>query len=345
MNKLLDYSERLTRAELLKLPEGTFEAEDKLDDDGITPEPVHLRARVTISDGHISFDFSGTDPQRPAPMNCNLTQTFTACVYVVKCLIDPDIPLNDGFYRFIHVTAPEASAVNASHPTATVGGWEVSMRLCELLFSCLSQALPADVPAGTKGTVCQVGFGGKDPRTGDYYCFYETIAGGYGGRNSSDGPDAVQTHFQNTQNAPVEETELNYPVRILRYALVPDSEGPGEMRGGLGICREYVFLHDDVVFTTLADRVKFPARGLFGGGPGRCARYLLIAGRDTTELPSKGTVQVKAGDVVRIETPGGGGYGRTAQRSTVLVLRDVEEEKISPKRAMQCYGVLTRGVN
>jgi N-methylhydantoinase B len=339
IESLIEYSERLVRAELLKLPRGTFQAEDKLDDDGITKEPVHLRARIIIEGGNVTFDFSGTDAQRPAPMNCNLTQTFTACVYVLKCLIDPDIPLNEGFYRPIRIIAPEGSAVNATHPTAIVGGWEVSMRLCELLFEALSQALPGRVPAGTKGTVCQVGFGGKDPRSGDYYCFYETIAGGYGGRIGSDGPDAVQTHFQNTQNAPVEETEMNYPVRIPRYSLIPDSDGPGRTRGGLGLCREYLFVNHDVVFTILADRAKFPAHGLFGGRSGRCARYLLISNGKTTEILSKGTIDVKAGDLVRVESPGGGGYGPPTERDPELVVRDVCEGKISTMRARECYGV------
>ena len=177
------------------------------------------------------FDFEGTDAQRWAPMNSNLTQTFTACVYVLKCLIDPDVPINEGFYQPIEVSAPEGSAVNARHPGAIVGGWEVSVRVCEVLFKAFSQAMPDKVPAGTKGMICHVGFGGEDPRTGDYYTFLETLAGGYGGRIRSDGPDAVQTHIQNTQNAPVEETELNYPVRVARYSLIPDSEGAGPLPG------------------------------------------------------------------------------------------------------------------
>src|SRR4051812_18318604 len=145
---LIDYSERLVKADLTKLPNGTFVAEDKLDDDGITAQPVHLRASVTISDDNVSFDFTGTDKQRSAPMNCNLTQTFTACVYVLKCLLNPDIPLNEGFYRPIRVFAPKSSAVNASSPAAIVGGWEVAMRICELLFKALAQALPQQVCAG-----------------------------------------------------------------------------------------------------------------------------------------------------------------------------------------------------
>jgi N-methylhydantoinase B len=339
IEKLIEYSERLIRAELLKLPRGSFEAEDDLDDDGITGEPVHIKALITLDRDSVTFDFTGTDAQRPAPMNCNLTQTFTACVYVLKCLVDPDIPLNEGFYRPIHVIAPQGSAVNATHPTAVVGGWEVSLHLCEVLFKALSRALPERVAAGTKGTLCQVGFGGKHPGTGEYYCFYETLAGGYGGRMTSDGPDAIQAHAQNTQNAPIEETELNYPVRIPRYSLIPDSEGPGRLRGGLGLCREYIFVDHQPVFTTLVDRVKFSPSGLFGGDSGMTARCSLISNGEARMIPSKGSFQVKPGDIVRIESPGGGGYGPSLERDVELVLRDVKQGKISASRAKECYGV------
>ena len=280
IERLLEYTARRIEGELENLPQGAYEAEGWLDDDGITDRPVHLRAKVTLKDRKITFDFTGVDPQRSAPMNSNLTQTFTACVYVLKCLVDPDIPVNEGFYQPIEVIAPKGSALNARHPGAIVGGWEVSMRLCEVLFKALSTAVPDRVPAGTKGMICHVGFGGEDPRTGDYYTFLETLAGGYGGRNRSDGPDAVQTHIQNTQNAPIEETELNYPVRITRYNLIPDSEGAGRFRGGLGLCREYVFPEHEPVFTTLADRAKFPPGACFRAGRGQPARYLSISNGD-----------------------------------------------------------------
>ena len=339
IQRLLEYTEERTRSELEKLPRGRYEAEGWLDDDGITDQPVHLKARVTLDGETVTFDFTGTDEQRWAPMNCNLTQTFTACVYVLKCLVDPDIPVNEGFYQPIRVIAPEGSAVNARHPGAIVGGWEVAMRLCEILFKALSQGVPEAVPAGTKGMICHVGFGGEDPRTGEYYTFLETVAGGYGGRSGSDGPDAVQTHIQNTQNAPIEETELNYPVRITRYSLIPDSEGPGQFRGGLGLCREYIFPDHEPVLTTLADRTKFPPWGLFGGGDGKPARYLVRSNGQERKLASKGTAPVKAGDRVRVETCGGGGYGPPWLRDPELVLSDVREENISLQRARELYGV------
>ena len=339
IDRLLEYTETRLLAELEKLPHGTYEAEGWLDDDGITAEPIRLKARVTLGPKKVVFDFAGSDLQRPAPMNSNLTQTFTACVYVLKCLVDPDIPVNEGFYQPIEVHAPEGTVVNAVHPGAIVGGWEVCMRVCEVLLLALSQALPERVPAGTKGMVCQTGFGGRDPRTGLSYSFYETIAGGYGGRHETDGPDAVQTHFQNTQNAPVEEIEQNYPVRIPRYCLIPDSEGPGRRRGGLGVCREYTFVGHEPVFTVLSDRTRFAPWGLFGGGDGSLARYELISGGAVRALPSKSSSVVQVGDVVRVETCGGGGYGPAWEREPALVLADVKERRISAARARAEYGV------
>jgi len=339
VDRLLEYTEQRVRVELKKLPRGSFEAEACLDDDGITPEPVRLKVRITIDAQKISFDFTGTDEQRSAPMNCNMTQTFAACVYVLKCLVDPDIPVNEGFYQPIEVIAPLGSAVNVRHPGAVVGGWEVAMRLCEILFKALSTVLPERVPAGTKGMVCHVGFGGKSPKTGEYYTFLETLAGGYGGRFRSDGPDAVQTHMQNTQNAPIEEIELNYPVRITRYNLIPDSEGPGKFRGGLGLCREYSFIGHEPMLTLLADRVKFPPWGLFGGSDAKTAHYLLVEGGIDKAVPSKGTTRVKSGNLIRVETCGGGGYGPAEERNPESVLRDVVEEKVSASRAATEYKV------
>ncbi|MDE0163957.1 MAG: hydantoinase B/oxoprolinase family protein [Bryobacterales bacterium] len=339
IDRLIEYTEQRTRDVVRKLPQGTWEAEGLLDNDGVTDRPVHLQARVTIAADDVTFDFTGTDLQRPAPMNCNLTQTFTACVYVLKCLADPDIPLNEGFYRPIQVIAPAGSAVNPHPPTAIVGGWEVNARLCEVLFKALSTPLPDRVPAGTKGMICQIGFGGRDPRSGEYYCFYETMAGGYGGRHGSDGPDAVQTHVQNTQNAPVEETERNYPVRINQYSLLADSEGAGRFRGGLGLRREYEFVGHEPLFTILADRTRFPPWGLFQGQDGRRASYALLTNGSETDLGSKATVTVPEGSVVRMETCGGGGYGPPWERDPELVLRDVQQRKVSVARARDDYAV------
>jgi N-methylhydantoinase B len=220
-----------------------------------------------------------------------------------------------------------------------VGGWETQVRLTDVIFKALAPAMPDRIPAGTKAMICHAGFGGIDPRTGEYYCFLETLAGGYGGRARSDGPDAVQAHGQNTENAPIEETEINYPVRIARYELVEDSEGAGRHRGGLGLRRDYLFPYSDTSFTILADRDRWGPWGLFGGLPGRRASYVLNPGNEAVELDSKVTVELGPGDVVSYRTCGGGGYGPPEERDPRLVLRDVRDGKVSLERARDVYRV------
>jgi len=338
IDELIAYTERRTRAELAKLPKGVFTADGYIDSDGFTDEPVHLVTKLVIDDDGVLFDFTGSEFQRRAPVNATYAQTFSACAYVLKSLIDPDIPVNAGFYRLVRIVAPEGTVVNCTSPAPVVGGWETQTRLVDVIIKALASAIPDRIPAGTKAMMCQVAFGGIDPRTGELYAFYETIAGGYGGRATSDGPDAVQTHGQNTENAPIEETEINYPVRINRYELVNDSEGAGKYRGGLGLRRDYFFDHE-VSFTILADRDRWGPWGLFGGLSGRKANYVLNPGADAVELGSKVTIQLNPGDVVSYRTCGGGGYGPPEVRDPQLVLCDVRDGKVSLERAREVYGV------
>jgi N-methylhydantoinase B len=338
MAELLEYTERRTLAELEALPAGTYEAEGFVDNDGYTEETVRLQARVEIAADGVRFDFAGCDPQRRAPVNATYAQTFSACAYAFKCLIDPDLPVNDGFYRLVGVEAPAGSVVNCTWPAPVVGGWETHARLIEVIFRALLPAFPERLPAGTKGMMCQAGFGSLDAAAGRYTCFYDTFAGGYGGRAGSDGPDAVQSNSQNTENAPIEETELNYPVRIDGLSLVADSEGPGRFRGGLGLRKDYRFdLH--TTFTVLADRDRAGPWGAFGGREGRPAEYVLVRDGEETRLGSKSTVELVPGDVISVRSCGGGGYGPPEEREPERVLRDVLEGKVSAERAREVYRV------
>ena len=339
MDELITYTERRARAELANLPKGVFTADGYVDNDGFTDEPVHLVAKVVIDDDGVLFDFSGSDPQRRAPVNSTYAMTYSACAYVLKCLIDPDVPVNAGFDCLVRLIAPEGTVVNATAPAPVVGGWETQTRLTDVILKALAAALPDRVPAGTKAMMCQVGFGGTDPRTGELYAYYEALAGGYGGRATRDGPDAVQAHGQNTENAPIEESEINYPFRISRYELVEDSEGGGQYRGGLGLRRDYLFPDHEVSFTVLADRDRWGPWGLFGGLPGRKASYVLNPDGEATELGSKVTIELKPGDVVSYRTCGGGGYGPPAERNPQAVLTDVREGKVSLERAREVYRV------
>jgi N-methylhydantoinase B len=342
MRELLDYTERRTRAELAALPHGTYEAQGTVDVDGFTDEPVRLRARVEVSADGVRLDTAGSDAQRRAPVNSTLAQTFSACAYAVKCLIDPDLPVNDGFYRLVTVEAPAGTVTNCTWPSPVVGGWETQTRLVDVIFSALLPVLPERLPAGTKAMMCHAGFGGVDPVTNAYTCFLETFAGGYGARAASDGPDAVQAHGQNTENAPVEETELYYPVRVARLALVDDSDGAGRFRGGLGLRKDFHF-DRPTTFTVLADRTQAGPAGAFGGLPGRPAEYVLVRDGRERALPAKATVELEAGDLVSYRTCGGGGYGPPAERDPERVLRDVLEGKVSGARAREVYRVAIAG--
>jgi N-methylhydantoinase B len=342
MRELLDYTERRARAEVAALPHGVYEASGSVDTDGYGDEPVRLRARVEVTAAGVRFDLAGCDAQRRAPVNSTYAQTFSACAYALKCLIDPDLPVNDGFYRLIELDAPTGTVVNCTWPAPVVGGWETQTRLVDVIFRALLPTLPERLPAGTKAMMCHAGFGGVDAATGAYTCFLETFGGGYGGRHASDGPDAVQTHGQNTENAPVEETELNYPVRVTRLALVEDSDGAGRFRGGLGLRKDFLF-DRPTTFTVLADRTTSGPWGALGGLAGRPAEYVLIRDGEERRLPAKCTVDLRAGDTISYRTCGGGGYGPPGEREPERVLRDVREGKVSAARAREVYGVVVEG--
>jgi N-methylhydantoinase B len=336
---LIRYTRRRTGIDLARYPRGTYRAEGFVDNDGFTDEPVRLCAAVTVGDGTMTFDLEGSAPQRRAPVNSTVAQTFSACAYVAKCLVDHDVPVNQGFYDRIRVLAPEGTVTNCRAPAPVVGGWETQTRLVDVMFKALAPIMGARAIAGTKAMMCQAGFGGIDPTRSEYYCVYEALAGGYGARRDKDGPDAVQTHGQNTENAPIEEIELNYPIRIARYELVPDSEGPGRQRGGLGLRRDYLFPDHEASFTILADRDRAGPWGLEGGGSGRRAEYRLTSKDASRALSSKTTVQLVPGDLISFRTCGGGGFGPPEERDPVLVLADVRQGKVSAARARDVYKV------
>jgi len=341
MEEILDYTERRMRAAMRAIPSGTYYAEDYLDSDGVTGRPVKVAAEVTIDGDEVTVDLSASDGQGPGPVNATFGPTLSAVSYVLKCLGDPDIPINDGMYRPLDVVAPEGTVVNARHPAAVAGCWEVGQRVCDVLVKALSQVLPEKVCAAGKGIICNISFGGTDPGSGKVYTFYETIGGGYGARPTKDGIDGIQYHLTNTQNAPVEEIELSYPVMIERYELVPDTEGAGKFRGGLGMRRDYRFIGGPATFSIQSDRARFSPWGLFGGLDAAPSRYIVNPDADEPkELPSKSTVRLEAGDIVSVQTPGGGGYGSPLERDPEMVLTDVIGGKVSTKRAERVYGVV-----
>lgn len=339
VDEILDYTERRVRDEIAALPEGVYAAEGFMDNDGVTDVPIRVQVRITIRDRAVQFDLSGSDAQRPCPVNATYAMVLSNCIYALRALMDSDVPVNAGFYRAVDVIAPPGTVVNALHPAAIGGGWETAFRVCETAFQAFAHAIPERLAAGSKGCLSNIAFGGAARRAGERFVFYETMGGGYGARATKDGIDAIQPHGQNTENAPIEETEANYPIHILRYELIPDSEGAGRYRGGLGLRRDYTF-ETPVTFSVLADRAKFPPWGLLGGQTARPAHYIHDPDGTHDELPSKLSITLQPGEVFSIQMAGGGGYGSPYARDPHAVLVDVLADKVSPERAAAIYGVV-----
>jgi N-methylhydantoinase B len=312
-NELLDYSERLVRAELRRMPKGTFSAEDWLDGDGIDDVPRRICVRIAPNPeaASVEIDFTGTSPQVTGSVNAVRAITLSACFYMLRCLLGRDAPATAGILRPLTLVTPVASLVDARPPAPVAGGnVETSQRIVDVLLRTLAQAIPDRVPAASAGTMSNLTIGGVDPRTGEAFTYYETAAGGMGARPGMDGISGVQTHMTNSLNTPIEALEYAYPFRVRRYAYREGSGGEGKFRGGDGLIREIELLADAQV-TLLAERRKFRPWGLQGGDDGASGKATLFVGGggEGRELPGKTSLHAKAGDVLRIETPGGGGWG------------------------------------
>ena len=338
-DELIAYTDRWVDAELRRLPQGTFRAEVFRDDDGITDEPIRLNLAVTIGDGRAVLDVSGTSAQVRGPMNATRMQTRRSLTHILRCLADPRVPNNSGFLDRVTVAGPDRTVLTAEPPGAVVGAFETMYRVVSGIMKALHPVLPDRLPAAGKSLVVNLGFAGWNPRMKEYYCYMETVGGGDGARPMKDGYDAVQSEMQNTENAPIEEVELNYPIMIKRYELIEDSGGPGRFRGGLGVRRDFWFPDQECSFSILSDGRKFPPWGLAGGGDGACARYILDPEGEARELPSKVTLRIPPGGVVDIETPGGGGFGPVAARDPQAVRQDVANRKVSGAAAQAVYGL------
>jgi len=346
LDALQTYSARLMRQALLQIPDGTYSAQDYLDDDGFSSEPVPLRVSIKIRHGKARVDFAGSAPACRGSVNAVMAITISAVFYVFRCLLGEDVPACAGLLEPIEVRAPEGSVVNARAPSAVAAGnVETSQRIVDVLLRALAKPLPHRIPAASSGTMNNLSFGGVDPRTGEAFAYYETIGGGMGARPTADGLSGVHTHMTNSLNTPIEALEAAYPVRVRRYSLRRDSGGKGQFRGGDGIIREIEFL-TDVRASILSERRRLQPYGLAGGRPGEAGRNELIVpgkrkskfeSRNSTsqtrkskfenrnsefakvpsrvrELPSKAVFNAPRGSVLRIETPGGGGWGKRRSR-------------------------------
>jgi len=295
MDELHEYSERLVRAAIARFPDGRYEAADLLEPFG--GGELEVRAAVTIEGDELEIDFAGTAPQHDGNLNCPLAVTRSACYFVVRCLADPELPASGGAFVPVRVRAPEGSLVNARPPAAVAAGnVETSSRIVDVVLAAFGRALP--VPAQGQGTMNNLTLGN------DRFTYYETVGGGQGACPDADGPSAVHVAMSNTLSTPAESLELAYPLRVERHGLRLGSGGEGAHRGGDGVVRELRVLEDCRLSLVSERRVRAP-QGADGGAPGARGRNLL----NGEELPAKVTRDVRAEDVIRVETPGGGGFG------------------------------------
>jgi N-methylhydantoinase B len=314
MMALQDYSAALMRASLRRLAPGTYRARDVLDDDGFGTRRVPIVVQIKIGGGHARIDFHGSAPQTRGPLNANLAVTRSAVLYVFTALAGEVIPPNEGLARPLTIVAPPGSVVNACAPAAVAGGnVETSQRIVDVLLRALARAAPDRVPAASAGSMSNLALGGTIG--GRSFAYYETLAGGAGASPHRAGESAVHTHMTNTQNTPIEALEVELPLRIRRYAVRRRSGGTGLHRGGAGLVREIEFLASAQV-TLLGERREVRPWGLRGGGAGAAGRDSLVHRGRRRRLPAKTTFMVEAGDQLRIETPGGGGFGRLRRRGT-----------------------------
>ena len=339
---VIDYSRERVESELADLPDGEYSARDVLEGDGLREDDVPIAVTVTVEESSLSVDFSGTAEQVPGNLNAPLAVAKSAVYFVVRCLTDPEIPPNHGCYAPVSVHAPEGSLLNPDPPAAVVGGnVETSQRVTDVVFAALADAVPERVPAAGQGTMNNLIIGnrgsasgrgdgavanGEDGESGDApaFTYYETIGGGFGARPDADGMDGVQVGMTNTLNTPVEALEAEYPLRVERYALRPDTGGAGEYRGGLGLARA-VTVGTDATVSLLTERRRHAPQGLAGGESGAVGQNRI----DGERVGAKTTVDVEAGATVTVLTPGGGGYGDPDERDSDAVERDREDGKAS----------------
>ena len=306
---LQDYAEQMTRAAIHEIPDGCYRFEDCMDDDGHGAGPLPIVATITVTGDHATINFEGTSPQVAGSVNAVQAITLSAVTYCFRIIVRFPIPYNAGTLRPLQIRTPRCSLVDAAAPAAVAGGnVETSQRIVDVVLGALAQALPDRIPAASSGTMNNLTIGGIDPRSGAEYAYYETTAGGMGGRPHKPGLTATHTHMTNTLNTPIEALEHSYPLRVRHYGVRRNSGGAGRFRGGDGIRRDIEVLAPSRV-TLLSDRRRHAPYGLQGGSAGKTGRTLLITADQQSELPSKFSFAVEPGSVISIRSPGGGGFG------------------------------------
>lgn len=337
---LLDYSERRIREGLKGIPDGTYEGEDYIDDDGVTDTPIKIHVRIEKLGDHVVVDLRGSDPQAQGNTNSTLANTYAAVYYVMIGVVDPHVPPNSGCYRPIEIKTELGTIVHPVLPAAVASRTNASQKIVEAMLRALSHVLPDRVMAGSHGQISTCGFGGFRPDNGERFIYTDIQGGGAGARPYRDGRDGQDSHLPRFMNTPVEAVEHEFPIRIERYEFIPDSGGAGKFRGGLATRRDIRVLADEISFARYGDRQRFAPLGLFGGREGSKGNFILNPGtRKERPLKSKGLDVLSKDDLISLRLPGAGGYGDPLERPFASIEADLLDGKISREAAMRDYQV------
>jgi N-methylhydantoinase B len=342
--ELFARSEAMTRAALRRIPEGTYEFVDYLDNDGIDLETrIPIRAAITISNGDFSVDFTGTSPQVRGPFNAGRSSVMAAVFYVIRAITDPAIPSNAGCYRPVRLHLPPGSLVNPQSPAPVNARGTTVKRIADVLLGALVKAIPDRIPSAPAGDLLVVSIGGIDPATARPFVFGNLLAGGMGGRPTKDGIDCIETDTTNCMSNPVEMIEMAFPVRVIRSSLRPDSAGAGRYRGGLGFDRVFEILRGDAVVSHRGDRHFTQPWGLFGGRPAPSwESWILRRSGERRRIPAKETFTLGTGDRLHMLSAGGAGHGDPLERPLTAVQEDVRGGKVTIEGAREAYAVVVR---
>jgi len=339
--RIIEYSERRLRNEILRMPEGTYEAEDWIEHTGSKDESARLRVKVTIQSDRIGFDYAGTSRQVDGPINAAYGVAMAGIYYALLCVTDPDIPMNEGCFNPVSVQIPEGTILNPIKPApVSAGNTETSQRNVDVLLRAFAGPMPHKVCAACTGSMNNVTLGGVDEKN-QTWAFYETVAGAYGGRYGIDGVDAIHTHMTNTMNTPIEAMERDYPILFVKYRVRNGSGGAGRWRGGCGVERSWRLLGHSATLSVISERFKISPWGLFGGEGGKGGEALVIkASGEEIKMRSKQTMKIEKGDTFIIRTAGGGGYEDPLERNPDLVLEDVKSDYVTLDQALKEYKVV-----
>jgi N-methylhydantoinase B len=338
---ILETSERLSRDAIRALPDGSYRAEDWIDGDGITDEQIRVCVEVRIKGEEISFDFSGSSPQRPGPINCAYGALLSSAKTVFKALVDPQAPSNEGWFRPVKIVCPPGTVFTARPPAPTGWYYEGSAQASELVWKALAPLAPERFSAGSYMSLCGTYLGGRNPKTGEMFVHIEPAIGGWGATDTRDGTAAlIATTDGDTYNYSVELLEAKYPLRVRQYALnVEGGVGAGRYRGGFGVIREFEIMGDEAFTYCGFGRSIEKPWGLEGGGEGSNNFLELKSSGSTRRISRVPYLALKKGDRVAVVTGGGGGYGRPFERPAEAVADDVRNGYLAPERALEDYGV------